>query len=394
MTERLWRGCLTRRGAVRAVAGFLAGSPLVRAQQDPFRDHSRVPGLGELKTTFDFEPVAYAKLPRYTYDYTSYGADGEFTLRRNREAFDWVDLAPRSLAAGGRPVSTGVEVLGTRLEYPIMVAPSAAHAALHPEAEVATCAGCAAASNTVLISSGVASLSFDKIAASTKAPLWYQLYPSRNMDDNRKLLDVVQSSGAKAIVVTVDQQAPVFERIQHDRNLQRPPGGGGGRPAAGLNLYGVSDRRLWYEWKMFDELRAFVRLPILIKGVMTAEDARLAVEHGLNGVYVSNHGGRSVDYEESPLEVLPEVVDAVKGRVPVLVDGGFRRGADILKALALGAAAVAVCRPQRWGLAAYGGAGVQRVFEILQAEFRLAMAATGRTSIASIDGSIVRTYFP
>ena len=122
--ERSWRYSLTRRGALRAMAGFLAGSPLLRAQQDPFRDHSRVPGLNELRTVLDFEPVAYARLPRQTYDYTSYGADGEFTLRRNREAFDWVDLVPRGVADVGS-ISTSTEVLGTKMEFPIMVAPSA-----------------------------------------------------------------------------------------------------------------------------------------------------------------------------------------------------------------------------------------------------------------------------
>lgn len=394
MNERTWQTSVTRRGALHAVAGFLAASPLAPGQQDPFRDHSRIPGLNELKTTFDFEPVAFAKLPRYTYDYTSYGADGEFTLRRNREAFDWVDLAPRGVAPPG-PVSTATEVLGTRLEYPIMIAPSAAHVALHPEGEAATHVGCTAAANTVLISSHVASLSYDKIAAAAKAPMWFQLYPRPEMDENRKVLELVQAAGAKAVVVTVDQQASVFERILHSRNLQRPAGGGGsGGGGGGTNRYGVADRRLWYTWKLFDDLRPFVHVPMLIKGVMTAEDARLSVERGLAGVYVSNHGGRSMDHEASSLEVLPEIVDAVKGRVPVLVDGGFRRGADILKAIALGASAVAVCRPQRWGLAAYGAPGVQRVLEILQAEFRLAMAACGRNTIASIDRSAVRTYFP
>jgi 4-hydroxymandelate oxidase len=379
---------LTRRNAFHALAGFLAGSPLLRAQQDPFRDHSRVPGLNELLTVFDFEPVAYAQLPRYAYDYTSYGADGEFTLRRNREAFDWVDLLPRAVA-GTTPVSTSTELLGTRLEFPIMVAPSAGHITLHPEAEAATFAGCTAA-NTALISSHYSSVPFDKIAASARGPLWFQLYPSRKMEENRKVLDDVQAAGAKAVVVTVDQQAPSFERILHDRNLTRPRSGS----PPPLNRYGVPQNRLWYSWKLIDDVRASVRVPLLVKGIVTAEDARLCLEHGVDGIYVSNHGGRSVDYEPSAFEVLPEIVAAVKGRAPVLVDGGFRRGGEILKALALGASAVAVCRPQRWGLAAYGAPGVQRIFEILQAEFRLAMAATGCTSAASISPNIVRTNFP
>ncbi len=139
-SERYWRDSLSRRGALHAMARFLAASPLLRAQQDPFREHSRVPSLKEMRTVFDFEPVAYAKLPRQVYDYTAYGADGEFTLRRNREAFEWVDLIPRAVA-GADSISTATEVLGTKLEFPIMVAPTAAHVPLHPEGEAATHAG-------------------------------------------------------------------------------------------------------------------------------------------------------------------------------------------------------------------------------------------------------------
>jgi 4-hydroxymandelate oxidase len=393
-SERSWRSSLNRRGAFRAMTGFLAGSPLLRAQQDPFRDHSRVPGLNELRTVLDFEPVAYARLPRQTYDYTAYGADGEFTLRRNREAFEWVDLVPRAVADVGS-ISTSTEVLGTKMEFPIVVAPSAAHGPLHPEGEAATHIGCTAAANTTLISSHFASLPIEKITSAAKGPVWFQLYPRQDLDENRKVLEEVQAAGCRAVVVTVDQQASSFERALHDRNLMRPAGGAGAaRGPAPRNPYGVSESRLWYEWKLFDELRRFVRVPMLAKGIVTAEDARLCLEHGLDGIYVSNHGGRSLDYEAATLEILPEIIDAVQGRVPVLIDGGFRRGSDILKALALGASAVCVCRPQRWGLAAYGAPGVERVLQILQAELRLAMATTGRTALASIDRTLVRTYFP
>ncbi len=393
--EQSWGWSLSRRGVFRAMAGVLAGSPLLRAQQDPFRDHSRVPGLDEMRTVFDFEPVAYATLPRRVYDYTSYGADGEFTLRRNRETFDWVDLVPRG-AVDAASVSTSTEVLGTKLEYPIMVAPSSGHLLLHAEGEAATHVGCTAAANTVLISSHVASLPIEKITAAAKGTVWYQLYPRRELDYNRKVVEAVQAAGCRAVVVTVDQQASSFERSMHDRNLLGPTGRGPAPASspAPHNPYGVSPERLWYEWKLFDQLRPFVHVPMLAKGIVTGEDARLGLEHGLDGIYVSNHGGRSLDYEPSTLEVLPEIVDAVKGKVPVIVDSGFRRGSDILKALALGASAVCVSRPQRWGLAAYGAPGVERVLQILQAELRLAMATTGRPTIASIDKTLVRTYFP
>src|SRR5215470_17818529 len=168
--EQIWAASRTRRLAFRTLAGFLAGSPLLRAQQDPFRDHSRVPGLNELITAFDFEPVAYAKVPRYNYDYTAYGTDGEFTLRRNREAFDWVELIPNR-AAERTPIRTATEILGTKMDFPILVSPSAGHTMLHPDGELATYQGATAAANTPYIVSNVSSFPFEKIAAAGKGPL-------------------------------------------------------------------------------------------------------------------------------------------------------------------------------------------------------------------------------
>jgi 4-hydroxymandelate oxidase len=404
MLENIWRRSLTRRNAVRGVVGFLAASPLLRAQQDPFRDHSRVPAMDELLTALDFEAVAFAKLPREAYNYTSYGAAGEFTLRRNREAFDWVELVPKAVVDVSS-VQTATEVLGTKMPFPIMVAPTAAHLALHPEGEAATHQGTTAA-NTPMIISYVASLPVEKIAAAARGPLWYQLYPRQEIEENREPLEKAQSEGCQAIVVTVDQQAAYYERRLHDRNLlpretrenpraSRAVARAARRRGADVsNPYRVSTGRLWYEWKLFDDLRPLVKVPMLAKGILTAEDARHCIEHGLDGIVVSNHGGRALDYSPSTLEVLPEIVDAVGGKVPVLVDGGFRRGSDILKALALGASAVCLGRVSRWGLGAFGAAGVQRVLEILQTELVLAMAHTGRPTLASIDRTLVRADFP
>ena len=386
---------LSRRHALRGLAGFLAGSPILRPQQDPFRDHSRVPGMSELVTTFDFEPVAYAKIPRSAFDYTAYGADGEFTLRRNREAYDWVELVPKRVMDPG-PVQTATDVLGTKMAFPIMVSPSAGHAVLHADAEIGTYRGATAASNTPYIVSNVSSLPFEKIATGAKGPLWFQLYPRQDLDSVHELLDKVQTAGARAVVVTIDQVAAEHERELHDRNLAATtrPSAAGGRRAAPKNPYRLMEYRLWYTWKFFDDIRPMVKVPLLAKGVVTAEDAKLCVEHGLDGVYVSNHGGRSLDYEPSTLEVLPEIVDAVGKKVPILFDSGIRRGTDILKALALGANAVCLGRVPRWGLAAYGSQGVERVLQILQAELVQAMAYTGRPTVASIDHSIVRTDLP
>jgi isopentenyl diphosphate isomerase/L-lactate dehydrogenase-like FMN-dependent dehydrogenase len=246
-----------------------------------------------------------------------------------------------------------------------------------------------------MIVSNVASLPLDKIATAAKGTLWFQLYPKEELDANREVLDNAQTAGCQAVVVTIDQQAAVFERSLHDRNLNPvPPGGRRGPRTAPRNPYRVNEGRLWYDWKLFAQLRQLIKVPMVAKGILTAEDARLCLEHGLDAVYVSNHGGRSLDYSPSTLEVLPEIVEAVQGRAPVLFDSGIRRGEDILKALALGATAVCLGRVPRWGLGSYGPAGVQRVLEVLQAELAQAMTATGQSTLASLNRALVRTEFP
>jgi isopentenyl diphosphate isomerase/L-lactate dehydrogenase-like FMN-dependent dehydrogenase len=387
---------MDRRDCLKALASFLAGSPLLQSQQDPFRDHSRVPGLKELLNVFDFENVAYAKQPRTAYDYPAHGADSEFTLRRNRQAYDWVELVSKRIAPAGTP-QTATELFGTKMAFPIMVSPTAGHGQLNPDGEMATHKGAQAASNTTMVVSNNSTLPFDKIAAAATSPLWVQLYPKQALDVDRQYLEAAQAAGARAVVVTVDQQASVYERDLHDRNLGGRGVGGGGRfggPPRGGNPYRVSESRLWYEWKFFDDIRPFVKVPMMAKGILTAEDAKICLEHGLDAVYVSNHGGRSLDYGPSTLEVLPEIVDAVGGKVPVLFDGGLRRGTDILKALALGANAVLLGRVALWGVGSFGAPGVQRVLEILQAELVHAMQFTGQTSLASINRSLVLTNFP
>ncbi len=391
-SEALWRDSFTRRKALASLAGLLAGASTTSAQQDPFRDHSRVPGMAELRNAFDFEAVAYERLDRATYNYTARGSGSEFTVRRNRAAFDWVELVPKSVAEPGY-VETSSDVLGAPLRFPIMVAPSAAHTALHPAGEAATYQGCTQAAETPMIVSYVSSMPFAEIARANGAPLWFQLYPREQLQQNREPLAAVQNAGCGAVVVTIDQKAAYYDRPLHDRNLslrpRRPP-----RRTGNAARYRFSSLRLWYEWKLFEGLRTMVQVPMLAKGILTAEDALLAIEHGLDGIVVSNHGGRTLDYVPSSLEVLPEIVEAVGGRIPVLVDSGFRRGSDILKALALGASAVCLGRAPRWGLGSFGAPGVARVLEIMQSELRTAMTRCGTSSLASIDRSLVRTNLP
>ncbi len=402
--DERWRQSLSRRRALGALAGFVAGSRRVFAQQDPFRDHSRVPRMDELVTALDFEPVAYAKIPREAYNYMATAVDSEFTLRRNRQAFEWVELVPRAIADVSS-VNASTEVLGVKMDYPIMVAPSAAHGQLHPEGELATHRGATAAGTPMIVSIN-ASFPIDKIGAAAKGPMWWQLYARDTEDGNRELIERAQEAGCQAIVLTVDSHyLSLRPRAMHDKNLA---GGGGGpvnanprrgrrvagEPSQMDNPYGARGQTPYVDWSTVDQLRTITKLPLLLKGILIGEDAKEATNHGVNGVIVSNHGARYLDYAPSTLEVLPEIVDAVGGKVPVLIDSGFRRGSDVLKALALGAKAVCLGRVPRWGLGAYGAPGVQRVLEILQTELRLAMATNGYATLEAVNRKGVRTDFP
>jgi 4-hydroxymandelate oxidase len=412
--ESEWRRGISRRKAIAGLAGAVAGSPLfgatLSAQLDPrpLKEHTRLPGFEEMMVSFDFEPLMFANVPLSTYDYTAHGDGSEFTLRRNRLAFEWVNLLP-ARAVDPKSVDLSTEVLGAKMKYPIFVAPSAFQAALHPDGEVGMRRGATAASATPMILSANTSTPVEKVAAERGGPFWAQFYPQRDSDTGKELLDRMQGAGCTAIVITVDQQGSYYERTAQDVNLGGNPrtargggarGGGarGGGPAPGAPptgpaRYRLGTGRLWYTWQYLDDVRKLIKVPMLVKGIVTAEDARLCVEHGMDGIIVSNHGGRSMDYGPSTLEVLPEIVAAVNGKVPIITDSGYRRGTDILKALALGAQAVMLGRTTRWALGAFGAPGVQRLLEILQGELVEAAAAAGRSTLKSIDSSLVKTNF-
>jgi len=390
--EETWRRGFSRREALCGLATFLASSPLLHAQRDPWPlgDHRRMLGLNEMLTAFDFEPVCRANVPLSVYDYTAHGTDSEFTLRRNRDVFDWVELVS---GGGVNPdhVDTSTTVLGVPLKNPIMVAPTARQRDLHPDGELGMYRA-ATTTDSAMIVSDNSSFPFPRIADAAEGPLWYQLYASQDIEANRQPLADGQAAGAQTIVVTIDQQTSLYDRSAHDFHLGGAVRGPRQRRETS-NPYGVGEGRLWYEWKLFDDLKALVDVPILAKGILTGEGARKCLDHGVEGIVVSNHGGRAIDYGPSTLEVLEEVVEAVNGRVPVLIDSGFRRGSDVLKALALGADAVCLGRAARWGLGAFGEQGAQKVIEIIHAELVHAMAAAGCRDIQSIDRSIVRTNF-
>jgi 4-hydroxymandelate oxidase len=405
---------MTRRRALLSLAGMLTASPLLNAQRDPrpLADHRRVPGLDEMLSAFDFEPICFANMTLRNYDYMAHGSDSEFTLRRNRDAFEWVDLIERP-GASPDAVNPATEVLGLKLDYPIFVAPSTRQRDLHPDGDAGMYQGATATGTPMIVASG-SSVPIQRVAEAANGPRWSQFYPIQNLTAARDQLELFQTHGARAIVVTVDQQASNYERDLHDRSLGGNPGAAGGRgggrggrggvsdesaapvPRAtrGPAQYGADPRRLWYNWKYLDDIRPFIKGQMLVKGIVTAEDARLCVERGADGIVVSNHGGRTLDYVPSTLEVLPEIVDAVGGRIPVLIDSGFRRGSDLVKAIALGASAVCLGRAPRWALGAFGPAGVQRLLDIIHTEFREAMAKTGRTTLAALDRTAVRTNFP
>jgi 4-hydroxymandelate oxidase len=441
--ERQWQQSLSRRKALAGMAGLIAGSPLLHAQLDPrpFTTHRRTPGLNEMLNAFDFEPVMFANVPQSVYDYTAHGDGGEWNLRRNRQAFDWVDLIPGK-AVDPSTVDLSSQLLGLKLKYPILIAPTATQVALHPDGEAGMYRAASLSSNTPMCLSNNSSQSVEQVAKGADGQLWWQFYPRQDLGASQELLERAQGAGYTAMVITVDQQASYYERSQHDRNLGGRTGGagrGGGRggaagaarqggagrandpealgtatigrgavvpgsagaaptPAAarrGAAAYRVGAGRLWYNWEYLDQVRKFIKVPIIIKGIVTAEDARLCVERGFNGIVVSNHGGRSMDYGPSTLEALPEIVAAVNGKIPVMIDSGFRRGSDVLKALALGADAVWLGRAARWALGAFGPVGVQRLLtDIIFKELVEAAAATGKTTLASIDSSIVKQNWP
>lgn len=399
--ERLFRNGASRRKALASFAAFAAASPVLRAQLDPhglLAGHRRFLGLDEMETVFDFEPLFNANLPQRVTDYTYHGDGSEFTLRRNREAMDWVEIVPGT-PIDPASIDLSTTILGQKLKYPVFISPSSNHSSIHPDGEVATHQG-ASAANTLMMMSSVGNMPLDKVMPAAPGPVFFQFYPLDNLDSSRVVFERAQAAGCSGIVVTVDQQASTYERDLHDRNLGGRPrliGGaapeGRAEPGTPLRRYRLTNGRLWYTWEYLDGIRHFAKVPFIVKGILTAEDAELCVRHGVDAILVSNHGGRSMDYGPSTLEVLPEIVAAVNGRIPVLVDSGFRRGSDVFKALALGANAVGLGRAIRFGLGAFGAAGVQRVLEIVQRELVQTAAAAGRRTLASIDRNAIRVNF-
>jgi isopentenyl diphosphate isomerase/L-lactate dehydrogenase-like FMN-dependent dehydrogenase len=342
----------------------------------------------------DFERLAEERLEPGAFGYFAGGAGDEWTVRENVAAFGRWYLRPRVLV-DVRTVTTETTVMGEPVSMPVLVAPTAFHRLAHPDGEIAAARGTAAAS-TVFCLSTLASASPADIAEGAPAVRrWFQLYWSRDRPFTEELLAAVVEAGFSAVVLTVD--FPAAGQRERDRragfrlpadlplpNLPVHLGGGDFHAALGE----VVDAGL--SWRDLEWLSSVCRLPLLLKGVMTAEDALLSVEHGAGGIVVSNHGGRQLDGVQASLEALPEVAEAVGDRAEILLDGGVRRGTDAVKALALGARAVLVGRPVIWGLAVDGDAGVARVLELLQAEVALALKLLGCASPGEVGPAHVR----
>ena len=382
---------MTRRDALRNLAVLAAGSPLLRAQQEIRYTHERLPLLTDLVNVLEFEPVAKSKLSRETYDFIAGGVDDEDTLRRNREAFRWFTLRPRMLVNVSK-LDLSLELFGQKIDMPILVSPTGGQGLSHPEGELAMARG-AGQLKTIMCVSTNSTFPIDKIAAAATGPLWFQLYPGDDRDASRERVERAVAAGCKAVAFTVDTTYDSNrERLRRLRTAGSSPAGAV-RPRRGPEIpsqYRLNRRpTAELTWPFIAELNSYAKVPVLIKGILTPEDARLAVQHGAAGILVSNHGGRYLGASPSTIEVLPGIVDAVAGKIPVLIDGGLRRGTDILKALAIGAKAVMVGRPPLWGLAGYGQPGVVRVLELLQSELALAMGLSGHPNLASIDRSAI-----
>jgi isopentenyl diphosphate isomerase/L-lactate dehydrogenase-like FMN-dependent dehydrogenase len=349
---------------------------------------------------FEYEPLAKARLDQSAWGYYAGGSDDELSLRDSRAAYTRIKLRPRVLVDVST-VEMATTALGTSISLPVIVPPMSIQGMAHPEGELATARG-AGAAGTIMIVATLATQSLEDVAEAATGPLWFQLYVDRDHALSESMVRRAEAAGYRAIVLTVD--LPVLGRREADErngfglpahlrlaNLPDPdeaaPAAPGGATLTDL-IHSEVDPSL--TWDTIAWLRSITSLPIVLKGILTGEDAALAVERGADALVVSNHGGRQLDTSIAPIEALPEVVEAVAGRCEVYVDGGIRRGTDVLKAVALGARAVFVGRPILWGLAVNGAEGVAHVLALLRRELEVDMALAGCPTLASISRSLVK----
>lgn len=351
---------------------------------------------------FDFEPVARKNVPPSHFGYMASGIDDEVTLRANREGFQKFQLRPRRLIDVSK-VDMKVTLFGQTYDSPIFISPTGSNRAYHADGEIAV-AKAAKAGNHGQILSTQTTVSPEEVMANRGAPIWYQLYASNNWDVAKAFLTRAEKAGCNVVAVTVDRNGgrnqETLARLRrtdtrecascHDNtnistfNKRRPMWEG--VDTAGL----TNTQSSAMTWETLKRMRDVTKMKIVIKGLLAHEDAKLAADNGFDGIIVSNHGARSEDSGRSSIDALPECVEAVGGRIPVLVDSGFRRGTDIVKAMCLGASAICIGRPYLWGLGAFGEPGVNRVLELLRVEFRGAMQQVGAPTIKDLVPAKVR----
>ncbi len=391
---------MNRRQAILRFCQFVAASPLLKAD----RKHSELSDpLFKLANTFDFAKLAKAKLDPVAWDYMDEGSDDEVSLRANRTDFDRLIIRPHFLINDVSTIDTSTTLFGKKLTQPIYLSITGGKNCFFPNGEQET-ALAAGTSNSMMITGG----GIDNILSADKGPkVWWQFTTAAEFRSKSQMADYaekLEDRGCSAISVTVDiYHVSHRERSMHNGLVRNwCQGKGILRNEKGELLYKPDDI-LWTAgdapksrpfptptWETLQRLREASKLPVVVKGVLTAEDTELAVKNGLSGVVVSNHGARQLDQVGSTIEALPECVKAAGGKIPVLVDGGFRRGTDVFKALALGATAVGIGRPYLWGLAAFGQSGVVRIMDILRAELAVDMGMAGTGKISEIDRSFVR----
>ena len=404
----------------RRLLQFLAGSPLLAGSFSalaqgpaagtklpdpimwaPLKTETLIKSPKEAINVFDFEAPCRATVPPAHFGYMASGIDDEVTLRANREGFQKFVLRPRRLVDVSK-VDMSVELFGVRYDTPIIVAPVGGQQSFHPEGEIAV-AKAARAGNHLQILSTSTNTGVEDVAAARGAPLWYQLYATNKWDVAKAMVERAEKSGCVAVAVTIDRsggrnQETLFRLVPtdsrdcnacHERgslatNLKRRA------MYQGLDISGLTHTQSSnMTWDFLKRLRDTTKMKIVLKGVLAHEDAVLAADAGIDAIIVSNHGGRSEDSGRSTIDALPEIVEAVRGRMPILVDSGFRRGTDIVKALAMGAQAICIGRPYIWGLGAFGQPGVERVLELLRIELLAAMQQVGAPTLKHLVPAMV-----
>ncbi len=377
---------------------FLAASPLLTnysafAQEVEETLGERLTDPSDVINVFEMEAVARTKIPPAHFGYLATGVDGDETILANREGFSRFQIKPRRLVDVSQ-VDTAIDLLGVQAGSPIMLCPVGSQGAYHAEAELGS-ARAAAAKGHHMILSTQSSTPIEAVIEARGGPIWHQMYSTNRWENTVLMLKRAEAAGATAVCLTIDlpggrntETQSLFTR-DDTRNCADCHTGRQKPMFEGLDMRGVSLTDPSMTWDVIGRMKEVTNMKVIIKGIEVDADASLAVQHGADAIIVSNHGGRAIESSRGTIECLPEIAAAVSGRIPIIIDGGFRRGTDIFKALALGASAVGVGRPYCWGLGAFGQAGVERVLDLLNRELQLTMRGSGTTSIAAISSDYV-----